>query len=96
MSERLSVHIRRARESDTADMLEVTRQIWEGHDYVPLEWPAWLADSEGALLVAEYNGRVIALGKLSRLADEDWWMQGMRVHPDFEGHGVASQITEGL
>jgi len=96
MSEHLTVHIRRAREGDTADMLEVTSHIWEGHDYVPLEWPAWLADPEGALLVAEHNGRVIGLGKLSRLADKDWWMQGMRVHPEFEGHGVASQISEGL
>jgi GNAT superfamily N-acetyltransferase len=96
MSECLTVQVRPAQENDTADMLEVTSHIWEGHDYVPLEWPAWLADPEGALLVAEYNGRVIGFGKLSRLADEDWWLQGMRVHPEFESHGVASQITESL
>ncbi|OGO35872.1 MAG: hypothetical protein A2W35_06435 [Chloroflexi bacterium RBG_16_57_11] len=96
MGERLPVHIRPARENDTADMLEVTRQIWEGHDYVPLVWPGWLADPNGGLLVAEHQGRVIGLGKLSHLAGDDWWLQGLRVHPEFERHGVATQITEAL
>jgi predicted N-acetyltransferase YhbS len=96
MSERLLVHIRPARESDTSDMLEVTRHLWEGHDYVPHEWQGWLADPQGALLVAEHQGRAIGLGRLSCIQARDWWMQGLRVHPEFEGRGVASQITEAL
>jgi GNAT superfamily N-acetyltransferase len=96
MSERLKVHVRPAHESDTEDMLELTGKIWEGHDYVPMEWADWLADPDGALLVAEYQGHVIGLGKLSRLAGEDWWMQGLRVHPEYARRGVATQITEGL
>jgi len=93
MSERLPVLVRPARESDTPDMLEVTRNIWEGHDYVPLEWANWLVEPHGKLLVAEYQGRVIGLGKLTRLHEQDWWLQGLRVHPDYEGRGVATQIT---
>jgi GNAT superfamily N-acetyltransferase len=96
MGERLPVHIRPARQGDTADMLEVTRHIWQGHDYVPLEWAGWLADPSGTLLVAEHQGRVVGLGRLSRLQAEDWWLQGLRVHPDFEGRGVATQITQAL
>jgi predicted N-acetyltransferase YhbS len=96
MSEHMRVNIRPARESDTADMREVTRHLWEGHDYVPLEWAGWLADPVGALVVAEHEGRVIGLGRLSCLQAQDWWLQGLRVHPEFEGRGVASQITEAL
>jgi GNAT superfamily N-acetyltransferase len=96
MGERLPVHVRPARQGDTADMLEVTRQVWQGHDYVPYEWAEWLADPHGALLVAEHQGRVIGLGRLSRIQPEDWWLQGLRVHPDFEMRGVARQITEAL
>jgi predicted N-acetyltransferase YhbS len=96
MSEHMRVNIRPARESDTADMREVTRHLFEGHDYVPLEWAGWLADPVGALLVAEHEGRVIGLGRLSCLQAQDWWLQGLRVHPEFEGRGVASQITEAL
>lgn len=96
MSERIQVHCRLARESDTADVIELTKTIWDGHDYVPQAWPHWLADAEGALIVAEYQGRVIGLGKLSRLAEGDWWMQGLRVHPKYEGHGVASQLNDAM
>jgi len=96
MNERLPVNIRLARESDTEDMLEVTNKIWQGHDYVPQEWAEWLADPRGALLVAEHQGRVIGLGRLSCIAEQDWWLQGLRVHPEFEGRGVASRLTEAL
>lgn len=96
MSAHLNVQIRPARESDTADMLEVTRDVFEGQDYVPAEWANWLADPEGALLVAEHEGRVIGLGKLTHIQAEDWWLQGLRVHPEFTGRGVATQITEAL
>jgi len=39
---------------------------------------------------------VIGLSKLSRLSEQDWWLQGLRVHPEFEGRGVASQLNEAL
>ena len=96
MNAQLAVEIRPARESDTADMLEVTRTIFKGQDYVPMEWADWLADAEGALLVAEHQGRVVGLGKLTRLDAQDWWLQGLRVHPEFERRWVATQITEAL
>lgn len=94
--ERIQVILRRARQSDTADMLELTKNIWEGDDYVPHVWEGWLADSQGLLVVAEYEGRVLGLAHLARLSSEDWWMEGMRVHPEFEGRGIASQLHEYL
>jgi GNAT superfamily N-acetyltransferase len=95
-SKRIQVHCRPAQESDTPAVLELTALIWEGDDYVPQVWAEWLADPQGRLLVAEYQGRVVGLGKLSRLSAEDWWLQGLRVHPEFEGRGVASQLHEVL
>jgi GNAT superfamily N-acetyltransferase len=95
-SKRIRVHCRPGQESDTPAVLELTGLIWEGHDYVPEIWAEWLADPEGRLLVAEYQGKVVGLGKLSHLSAEDWWLQGLRVHPEFEGRGVASQLHEAL
>lgn len=91
---RLTVLCRPARPEDTWDVLELTKTIWEGHDYVPEVWDEWLADTEGRLIVAEFEGRVLGTSKLSRLSQQDWWMQGLRVHPDFEGRGIGSQLTE--
>jgi GNAT superfamily N-acetyltransferase len=94
--ERLPVVCRRARLDDTTDVLKLTSQIWEGDDYVPQVWQNWLDDPDGALLVAEHAGRVIGLAKLSRLTAQDWWLQGLRVDPEFEGRGVASQLHRSM
>jgi len=76
--------------------MELTRTIWEGDDYVPKVWGDWLADPEGILAVAEYDSHVVGLGKLTLLAPREWWLEGLRTHPDFEGHGVASHLHEYL
>jgi len=64
-------------------------QIWGGEDYVPEVWDAWLADPEGELSVVELDGRVVALAKLSHIADDEWWLEGMRVHPNYRHLGVS-------
>ncbi len=92
--DRVQVACRPARPEDTTDVMELTRNIWEGQDYVPQVWDEWLADRDGLLAVAEYTGRVIGLGKLTRIAPEEWWLEGLRTHPDFEGRGVAASLHD--
>lgn len=79
---------------DTADVMELTREIWEGHDYVLHVWAEWLADAQGVLAVAEYAGKVVGLAKLSYKGAGEWWMQGLRVHPAYQGQGVASRLHD--
>ena len=93
---RLNVTCRPARESDTTDVLEITHHIWDGEDYVPHVWKEWLADKIGLLAVAEHQGRVLGLSKLTQLAPGNWWMEGLRVHPQYEGRGIASQLHDYL
>jgi GNAT superfamily N-acetyltransferase len=93
------IHIivcRPALPKDSADVMELTRTIWDGHDYVPRVWKDWLADSEGLLAVAEFGGRVVGLGKLTRLTENEWWLEGLRVHPDYQGRRIASHLMEYL
>jgi GNAT superfamily N-acetyltransferase len=92
----LDLVCRPGRETDTPDMLELTRTIWDGHDYVPKVWAEWLSDPEGQLAVAEWQGRVVGLGKLTRLSPRDWWLEGLRTHPELEGRGIAARLHEHL
>jgi GNAT superfamily N-acetyltransferase len=92
MAEKLIVTCRPARQSDTQGVIELTQNIWEGHDYVPQVWEEWLADEHGLLAVAEHEDRLVGLGKLTRVSDADWWLEGLRTHPGLEGRGVASQM----
>ena len=93
---RLNVVCRPALIKDTPDVMDLTCNIWDGEDYVPAVWTEWLCDATGELAVAECDNRVIGLGKLTRLSSEDWWLEGLRVHPDFEGAGIASQLHDYL
>jgi GNAT superfamily N-acetyltransferase len=94
--EHLNVIIRPACETDTPGVMELSSQIWDGEDYVPYVWSEWLSDPQGRLVIADHESRVIGLGKLTRLSEEDWWLEGLRVHPEFEGRGIASKIHEYL
>jgi len=77
-------------------VLELTRTIWEGDDYVPHVWGEWLADPQGLLAVAEHQGRVLGLGKLTRLSEDDWWLEGLRTHPNTKGGGSPLSLTPTL
>lgn len=81
---------------DTAAVLELTRTIWAGEDYVPSVWEEWLQDASGLLAVAELGGKVVGLGKLTRFSNSDWWLEGLRVHPAYEGRGIASHLHDYL
>jgi GNAT superfamily N-acetyltransferase len=95
-TQRINVLCRPARASDTSDVMALTKTIWDGDDYVPFVWQDWLADRLGLLAVAEWQGRVVGLGKLTCITPENWWLEGLRTDPQFEGRGVASQLFEHL
>ncbi|HEY9076841.1 MAG TPA: GNAT family N-acetyltransferase [Anaerolineaceae bacterium] len=79
---------------DRNGILEMTRDIWNGHDYVPYVLDEWYAEKEGMLSVALLGGKVIGLSKLSYCGVGQWWLEGLRVHPEFQGRGLASRIFD--
>ncbi len=84
--------VRPARPEDRADIEALCRLIWGGNDYIPEVWDEWIADPKGKLSVVELKGRVIALAKLTHIADDEWWLEGLRVHPEYHRLGVARML----
>ena len=78
--------------SDKADVIEFTKFIWDGHDYIQYVWDEWLADPEGILAAAEYGGHCVGLAKVSLLAPGQWWLQGLRVDPKFQDLKIGSHL----
>jgi len=86
--------IRPLRESDKADVLEIASKTWDGHDYLPYFFDAWINDKNSHTAAIEKDGHVVALANLRVIENgRTGWMEGLRVHPDYRGQGFASILT---
>jgi GNAT superfamily N-acetyltransferase len=90
----LPVICRPASARDHADVTEFCQDIWEGGDYVPEVWDDWLNDTHGLLAVAESNGHAIGCSKITLISQGQWWLEGFRVDPKFQGLKVGSRIHD--
>jgi GNAT superfamily N-acetyltransferase len=77
---------------DKADVLEFTKFIWEGHDYIAYVWDDWYMDPHGILAVAEYGGVAVGMGKVARVSKDQWWLEGLRVDPKYQGLKIGTQL----
>ena len=85
---------RPALQKDTDEVMELCSHIWDGGDYIPSVWEEWLADPDGLLGVAEMAGHVVGVFKLSKFSQQEWYMEGLRVHPEVQGKGIAAHIHD--
>lgn len=89
--------IRRLQNSDRGDIMEISRHIWEGHDYISSVVDQWLQDPNSHFYGIEVEGHVVAVGNFRLLEDgRTGWMEGLRVHPEHRGKGFANEITRFL
>lgn len=86
--------VRPARPEDKPAVIEFTRTIWDGHDYLPKVWDGWLADPHGRLFVGEVGGKPVATYRVALLSPTYAWMEGLRVDPTHRGRGYARRIHD--
>lgn len=80
--------------SDKEDVLEIAKHTWEGHDYLPYYFDVWIKDVDSHPTAIEKDGHVVALANLRVIEDgRTGWMEGLRVHPNYRGQGLASILT---
>ncbi len=70
------------------------KDVWGGHDYIPEVWDEWLKDKEGKMFVVVVGGVPVGMNRLTFLDDGSAWFQGVRVHPDYRGRGLATMLGE--
>lgn len=90
------IHLRSVTEADRSRIVEISSQIWEGHDYVPELLDEWLADSEGEVIGAVLDGRLVGFARRTWLAPGLAWFEGIRTDPAYRGRGIGRAITEYL
>ncbi len=86
--------IREMKLSDRPEMERIVRNIWDGHDYMPLVYESWVNDPKGMFIAAvDKNDRLIGFEKLSMLTPNDAWIEGLRKDMSVEVKGIGRFLT---
>ncbi len=88
----MCLKLKRVEKSDEKEVLELCKKIWEGHDYIPKVFDEWIEDNGFYKGIAE--GRIVAVDKYTRIERDVIWLEGLRVHPDYQGRGYGKEMVE--
>jgi RimJ/RimL family protein N-acetyltransferase len=81
--------VRRMTGEDKPAVLELSSRIWEGRDYLPRVFDAWVADTDGEFAAVLLDGRVVGCGKLTYFTPVDAWLEGLRKDPSVTEKGLG-------
>lgn len=86
---------RKLTHEDYEDIVDISKDIWEGGDYLPGVFHRWVED-KGIFLggVDMESNKVVAVAKLSILYDGSGWLEGLRVHTSYRGQKLGKRVTE--
>jgi RimJ/RimL family protein N-acetyltransferase len=91
----MDFRVRRVVPSDREDVLEIARNTWRGHDYLPSVIDTWMKDRNCHVLGVETDGHIVALSNLHVIdSGQTGWMEGLRVHPAYRNQGLAKVLTK--
>ncbi len=81
--------LRPMRAADRDRVAEISRDVWEGHDYLPRVFDDWLSDAGAAFQAAEVEGVVVGVQRLRPFAAGLVWYEGLRVASTHRRQGLA-------
>jgi N-acetylglutamate synthase-like GNAT family acetyltransferase len=82
------------RPSDRKRVVEITRDIWDGHDYVPRVFDDWVSDAGAAFQAIELDGVVVGLQRLRPYSSGLIWYEGLRVASTHRRQGLARTMMQ--
>ncbi|HLZ94325.1 MAG TPA: GNAT family N-acetyltransferase [Candidatus Dormibacteraeota bacterium] len=88
-SEGLDLTIRPVRPADRTRVVELTRDVWEGDDYIPRVFDEWLADAGAEFQAVEVDGEVVGVQRVRPYAPGLVWYEGLRVASSHRRRGIA-------
>jgi GNAT superfamily N-acetyltransferase len=81
--------LRPVRPADRDRVVEMTKDVWHGHDYIPDVFDAWVADSASAFQAVEVDGVLVGLHRVRPYAPGLVWYEGLRVATSHRRQGLA-------
>jgi GNAT superfamily N-acetyltransferase len=82
------------RSADRDRVEEMTRDIWDGRDYLPRVFDDWVSDAAAAFQALEVDGQVVGLQRLRPYAPGLVWYEGLRIATTHRRRGLARAMLE--
>jgi GNAT superfamily N-acetyltransferase len=95
----MEIELREATHDDYEAVVAFTENTWtdrDGSDYIPRVYHDWIDGEDRYTVVADAGDDIAGIVQCVLLSDWEAWGQGMRVNPDFRGHGIANRMTHEL
>lgn len=89
-----NIEARPARPEDREAVLAFCAHTWDDGDYIEHVWDEWLNNPAGQMIVATVDEQPAALVHMEMLTQEDAWLEGLRVSPDFRRQGLARVVNQ--
>jgi GNAT superfamily N-acetyltransferase len=86
--------LRPVRPSDRDRIVELTKDVWGGRDYLPSVFDDWVADAASAFQALEVEGVVVGLQRLRPYAPGLVWYEGLRVATSHRRQGLARVMLD--
>ena len=88
------VTLRPVRPADRERVIELTSDVWEGHDYIPRVFDHWVGDAGAEFQAAEVDGVVVGLQRIRPYAPGLIWYEGLRVATEHRRQGIARTMLD--
>ncbi|MDA3885561.1 MAG: GNAT family N-acetyltransferase [Candidatus Delongbacteria bacterium] len=86
--------VRKLTLKDKKRAIEITKDIWDGDDYIPRVFDKWVNDKDGEFIAAiDEKGKVIGFEKLTMVSKHDAWIEGLRKDLKSNVKGVGIFLT---
>ena len=86
--------LRPVRPADRERIAEITRDVWDGHDYLPRVFDNWVGDASAAFQAVEVDGVVVGVQRMRPYAEGLVWYEGLRVATSHRRRGIARSMLE--
>ena len=76
---------------DKEEIKAMSSGIWDGNDYIPKVFDEWV--KEEGFYKAVFGDKIIGVCRYSRQPGGVLWLEGLRIHPDYQGKGYGSDVA---
>lgn len=88
------LRLRDAKGGDKDAVFEFCRKTWPDYgDYIPRVWDKWIKDTQGRLVLAEFEGKPVGIAKVSDFGGGEVWLEGLRVDRRYRRRGIANEMN---